>query len=671
MNKNLIVARSGDKSLHPNWLSGANPNFDLVVTYYGDSAPREWATGDYRVIPIKGPKWRGLYEYFTTNSQWHSYDNILLPDDDLMFDGALINRFFSLVDKYKAPVSQPALDNKSFWSHAVTLASKSFECRVTNYVEIMCPCLSTRFLEKVLPLFVESTSGWGMEFYWTRLLAASDMRLPMIFDCTPITHTRPVGQANHGTDGQVSPHHEITSFFKKYNLTGERGITLAGVLATGEVLDGERERNELAVYLVRDAISMNKEMTRSASERMDKAAFTRFIDSIVADVGQTCPWVTNRKTDSVVQLSPNNGISPRGVKFDLPPGPEGADLAHDLQGRSFRFGRVDNSFICELTLMADGSISGSQHDNERFWSVKDGQLVFRSISNVTTTKFDGITQNGAGYLMSGEFIPRGPGAWHTLTEIPDKTPPSVIAEIVSELYGGHSPCSYANVRYVDNGYPHTNAIPEIISAILDIHQPQFWLELGSMIGGSAILVAGIVKTKEAATEIICIDPFTGDVNMWAWEQPKRKIGEWQFLRLERGKPTIYERFLANIAAAGHADIILPIAATSIVGIKLLRRLANEHRLSSLPNVIYLDSAHEPDETFLELQNCWHLLEPGGVLMGDDWSWPAVQTDVIKFAKTVRMDSEGLRRLAVRHARFKEQDGILLDQGQWVLVKGMG
>lgn len=189
-----------------------------------------------------------------------------------------------------------------------------------------------------------------------------------------------------------------------------------------------------------------------------------------------------------------------------------------------------------------------------------------------------------------------------------------------------------------------------------------------MVGGSAIRVADIVKAQSAATEIVCIDPFTGDVNMWAWEQPRKRANEWQFLRLERGRPTIYDRFLANVSAAGHADIILPIAATSIVGIKLLHRLACEQRLSSFPTVIYLDSAHEPDETFLELQNCWGLLAPGGVLMGDDWGWDSVRNDVLRFAKTVHINRDGCQQLVERNKQFTEQEGILLDRGQWLLVK---
>lgn len=245
---------------------------------------------------------------------------------------------------------------------------------------------------------------------------------------------------------------------------------------------------------------------------------------------------------------------------------------------------------------------------------------------------------------------------------------SILEQLRTQLYGGDNPLAHADPQYVDAGYPYTNLRPELIESILDAVRPRFWLELGSMLGGSAIRTAAIIKAQMAPTEIVCIDPFTGDVNMWAGEQAKVQAGDWQFLRLERGRPTIYERFLANVTEAGHDDIILPIAATSIVGVRLLRRLSDEQRLAALPDVIYLDTAHEPDETFLELSNCWELLQSGGVLMGDGWDREAVRTDVLRFLATVHPNDEARQRLAERHPRFVQHEGVLLDRGQWVLAK---
>ena len=54
----------------------------------------------------------------------------------------------------------------------------------------------------------------------------------------------------------------------------------------------------------------------------------------------------------------------------------------------------------------------------------------------------------------------------------------------------------------------------------------------------------------------------------------------------------------------------------------------------MPQVVYLDSAHEGGETYLELRIAWCMLPPeGGVIMGDDYSkyWPGLVEDIAKFA----------------------------------------
>jgi predicted O-methyltransferase YrrM len=294
--------------------------------------------------------------------------------------------------------------------------------------------------------------------------------------------------------------------------------------------------------------------------------------------------------------------------------------------------------------------------------------VFKDNNGIITTLFNKFSRNSIVYVLSGCFIPKRTAPWHTPTEIVEPVRQSIIAELLAELYSDDGPLRYANPAFADQGYPHTNLTHDLVETVLDIVRPKFWLELGSMLGGSAIRTAEIVKKLSLQTQIVCVDPFTGDVNMWAWERGLRGAGQWQFLRLARGKPTIYERFLANIVVAKHDNIVLPINVTSIVGIKLLHRLFSEGRITMLPEVIYLDSAHEPEETFLELKNCWNLLQPGGVLMGDDWGWSAVRDDVRKFASMVRVDQGGVQRLIRRHGKFTECNGILLDDGQWVLIK---
>ena len=241
-------------------------------------------------------------------------------------------------------------------------------------------------------------------------------------------------------------------------------------------------------------------------------------------------------------------------------------------------------------------------------------------------------------------------------------------EFVREIWFDESPFVFADRRQVDSDYPNTNIQPDLIEAILSELRPAFWLELGTMLGGSALMTAEAIKRLGLATSICCVDPFTGDANMWAWERELRERGEWRYLNLEAGRPTIYERFLANVRRAGHDDTIVPIVSTSLVALRLLQILLDQGRLSRLPDVIYLDSAHEPEETLLEMRRAWAILQPGGVLFGDDWLWPSVREDARTMARSVETDTARMVSFLRRFDESHLDGNVFLYGGQWVLFK---
>ena len=247
----------------------------------------------------------------------------------------------------------------------------------------------------------------------------------------------------------------------------------------------------------------------------------------------------------------------------------------------------------------------------------------------------------------------------------------IIKELLDTLYSNNSPYLSCEEKYIDSGYPHTNILKDLLQILFTNIEPNYIVECGSMLGGSALRMAETLKHNNKNTEIICIDPFTGDVNMWDWEKNGGMGGGgWRFLRLENGIPTIYKRFLANCKYSGFENTILPINATCSVGIKLLQRLYLQGRITSLPNYIYLDSAHEKDETFTELSLCWNCLIDKGMLFGDDWCWEAVREDVIKFSNTIQdtIDRENLIRIHLLTPGSHIFNNILLYNGQWVLFK---
>ena len=87
---------------------------------------------------------------------------------------------------------------------------------------------------------------------------------------------------------------------------------------------------------------------------------------------------------------------------------------------------------------------------------------------------------------------------------------------------------------------------------------------------------------------------------------------------------VYDQFMANIIANNLTQRVLPFSTTSILGARWIELQG------AVPDVIFLDSAHEIDETRYELELYYALLRPGGVLFGDDFIWPAVRHDVCCF-----------------------------------------
>ena len=339
----------------------------------------------------------------------------------------------------------------------------------------------------------------------------------------------------------------------------------------------------------------------------------------------------------------------------------------ELAGKTFEFLTVDQAYYGLLTLKENGEIEGYKHPNEASWGLADGNMVMYSDRGEITSRFPTKVRLADGALCLRGSVENGdPSIVQLLIERPPND--TVLHELSREIFSGETPFSNADPSSADDKYPHTNIDPEIIGCVLELVKPRLWLEIGSMLGGSAIKTADEIKRRNQEVALVCVDPFTGDADMWRWDRARRAVGLWQFLNLKDGQPRILQRFLANVRAAGHDDLILPIPVSSIVGLKLLKRLHAERRLSILPQVIYLDSAHEPDETLLELQECWSVLEKGGVLMGDDWNWGAVRRDVLKFACSVQVDVGQTQKMKSLHPSFTELEGILLDRNLWMLCK---
>jgi predicted O-methyltransferase YrrM len=96
-------------------------------------------------------------------------------------------------------------------------------------------------------------------------------------------------------------------------------------------------------------------------------------------------------------------------------------------------------------------------------------------------------------------------------------------------------------------------------------------------------------------------------------------------------------FIRRIVAHELDDTVILVRVSSVVAARMLKVLKYQI------DFVYLDSAHEAGETFLEMNLYYDLLRPGGVLLGDDFSWfPAVKYDVRKFLEFKQLSADLLK-----------------------------
>jgi hypothetical protein len=136
--------------------------------------------------------------------------------------------------------------------------------------------------------------------------------------------------------------------------------------------------------------------------------------------------------------------------------------------------------------------------------------------------------------------------------------------------------------------------------------PYLGIEVGSYVGHGACKLGELVKRNQGV--LLCVDTWCGDVNMWLGKAFSSTMGK------QDGNPDLYHHFMKRILANGLEDTVIPIRVSSVVAARMLKVLGYQIHF------VYLDSAHEAGETFLEMNLFYDLLRPGGILLGDDFSW---------------------------------------------------
>jgi len=245
--RDLVIVRAGKGSLHREWLAGER-DWDLVISGY-DEALEGYQADGFPCFEQRGTtKYPALQALLGSGDlDWSGYEYVWLPDDDLRTTAANINGLFAAVRAQQARLAQPALDWASHASHLITMQHKGLAWRRTNFVEVMAPVFRADFLKTVLPTFTESRSGFGLDFLWPFLLGDAEYFGALIVDSHPVTHTRPVGSAGHGSLGAAAtdPQQEMLALMQKWGIKTNLAITAMACDGEGRVIDLLQHRAEL------------------------------------------------------------------------------------------------------------------------------------------------------------------------------------------------------------------------------------------------------------------------------------------------------------------------------------------------------------------------------------------------------------------------------------------
>ncbi|HEV2969636.1 MAG TPA: hypothetical protein VGY55_06575 [Pirellulales bacterium] len=189
MQRNLILTAIGDGNVLDTWFDRPDQRqFDLFVV---DFRPGPRAAPPHATYFVEHAGFKPEHLGFVAANfepELRRYDCIWCPDDDIALDTASINAMFSMFERYRLQLAQPAIaeGDVSFQSFR---PQPGAVLRYTPFVEIMCPLFTCEAFFRVRHTFAASRSGWGIDLVWPQFFGQRDLA---ILDSIHARHMRPL-----------------------------------------------------------------------------------------------------------------------------------------------------------------------------------------------------------------------------------------------------------------------------------------------------------------------------------------------------------------------------------------------------------------------------------------------------------------------------------------------
>jgi hypothetical protein len=182
--------------------------------------------------------------------------------------------------------------------------------------------------------------------------------------------------------------------------------------------------------------------------------------------------------------------------------------------------------------------------------------------------------------------------------------------------------------------------PDVFVDMVRFVKPELIIEVGTWKGHSANAMADACKRENLHTKIICVDTWLGSQEHYATEELKNE------LHIEHGRPTIWDRFIGNTIRRMNHDCIYPLPLPASTASVVLSGMGVK------ANLIYIDAGHEYDDVISDIRSYFPLLEPDGVMFGDDFHHPPLAKAVRDFAVSAKLGiaGKGSKWVYLRHGR---------------------
>ena len=153
------------------------------------------------------------------------------------------------------------------------------------------------------------------------------------------------------------------------------------------------------------------------------------------------------------------------------------------------------------------------------------------------------------------------------------------------------------------------------------------IEVGSWTGESAIRWLGAHKeTFGKPCEIICVDSWKPYASLTG-----SKRADEMRQRLEQGR--VFHRFIDRVEAAGYSQYVHPLRMDSCRIREILR--------PKQAALVYIDGAHDHISVYRDIQQARYLVQPGGIICGDDYDVPPNRLGLYAEEERLRDNVNGL------------------------------